>query len=964
MFLGRADEIRRFEEALVSLNKGIYSTEKWSSVVLVHGLGGIGKSALIQHFRGMVGKPCAVAWLDFEEVRASKPQLFGGDSGPGLRTVLDSIMSACLDGLESCGDRRHAEDAFDRYRADIVRLPTLLDAARGAVAASEQAGLTKEDVDAAGKAVVALGSLLTGQPLTLPMGVEAAASLGTAALSHPSWLRRFLGKPYVDAHDYELLTDPFDALARTFGNAVADCSQLRPLVIFLDTSEIVLLQMPWLRRMMEESKGRVIWVIGLRLEAEALSAPHSEMAKFVRHVPDHRLRLMGLSRFDENTVRSYLQHKLPSHSFTNSEVARVYDFTNGLPLAVSLVADLLLHGALLDDACAVIVRHSDSLEPTTPGQVVQALARRFLVHLEKQSSTYSSLAQARQDLHRIRCLAIVNGNPGHKPEVLKALWDTEDNLFNALNDLSARHDFVLSGNFRLHDDVRAALRNDLMDPLRRIEVKTSCQRAANTIYQKLTPQSTEPSDLADQLASKKYQALLLDYIWYTFWADPTAGWKAALTVLPVLSVTRTSTEEALLEFVQWFAEREGQDDLDRFNQITEEKPLSFLDEWLARRKDPDRRSGPFLLRQSSKVLELLTRISPTTGLLGTDDDRSGSLMLLRARHLLSTEIDERRLSEVADDLIRFGKTASRGLSEPFANTLMATSKVAASQPENPVRVAVAARTGMAADNLSSQGSWNLARIARFVMHLQPDSAEDLYRRALTADPNEGWILSNYANFLTDIRHQHDQAEKYYQRALTADPNHANNLGNYAVFLKNVRHQHDQAEEYYQRAITADPNHAINLCNYAVFLTNVRQDYDQAEEYYQRALTADPNDANNLGNYAHLLFIQARDDEAIEHTSAAIDLASADEEPLRAECHFYLFMHVPKRHESSGSELKAFLTRGVSTGTWDFSQHLQRRADEHDPRLPLLEAIAEALRKGDPASLDEFEEWQDLARSPL
>ena len=72
---------------------------------------------------------------------------------------------------------------------------------------------------------------------------------------------------------------------------------------------------------------------------------------------------------------------------------------------------------------------------------------------------------------------------------------------------------------------------------------------------------------------------------------------------------------------------------------------------------------------------------------------------------------------------------------------------------------------------------------------------------------------------TNVRGDHDQAEQMYQRALAADPDHANNLGNYAIFLTTVRGDHDQAEQMYQRALAADPEHANNLGNYANFLTD-------------------------------------------------------------------------------------------------------------------------------------------------
>ncbi|MBK8458825.1 MAG: hypothetical protein IPL43_00230 [Micropruina sp.] len=74
--------------------------------------------------------------MDFEEERKRHPQLFGGDLGPGLGTVLDVLMRACVEELELHGDRELAEKAFDAYRADVVRLPHMLDQARSALAES------------------------------------------------------------------------------------------------------------------------------------------------------------------------------------------------------------------------------------------------------------------------------------------------------------------------------------------------------------------------------------------------------------------------------------------------------------------------------------------------------------------------------------------------------------------------------------------------------------------------------------------------------------------------------------------------------------------------------------------------------------------------------------------------------------------------------------------------------------
>ena len=240
-----------------------------------------------------------------------------------------------------------------------------------------------------------------------------------------------------------------------------------------------------------------------------------------------------------------------------------------------------------------------------------------------------------------------------------------------------------------------------------------------------------------------------------------------------------------------------------------------------------------------------------------------------------------------------------------------------------------------------------------------DQAQDMYQRAITADPHDATALGNYAYFLNTVRGDADQAQDMYQRAIDAEPTNARNLRNYANFLHTARGDMDQAQNMYQRAITADPHDATTLGAYATFLHTERGDADQAQDMYQRAIDADPNDAINLGNYAQILFAKSDDMKAIRLAEKAITLTGDEERPLLAECHFYLFAHSPEHRKESGRALKTLLADGVTTGDWSFEMNLERLRHEEDPRLELLEAVAQALGNGDTSRLDAFEEWRDL-----
>ena len=240
-----------------------------------------------------------------------------------------------------------------------------------------------------------------------------------------------------------------------------------------------------------------------------------------------------------------------------------------------------------------------------------------------------------------------------------------------------------------------------------------------------------------------------------------------------------------------------------------------------------------------------------------------------------------------------------------------------------------------------------------------DRAQDMYERAIETDPTNTDILGLYAIFLKNVRREYDRAQAMYERAITADPNNANNLGNYASFLTDVRHEHDRAQEMFDRAITADPNHAGNLGAYALFLETVRGDHDRAQEMYERAITADPNHADNLGNYSQLLFATGRDEAAIALATRTLSLAGPGENPLVAECRFYLFAHSPEHRRESGENLRDLLAAGVTTGSWSFEPNLERLRREKDPRYDLVRDVADALSSGDTQTLESRGEWYAL-----
>jgi hypothetical protein len=269
-----------------------------------------------------------------------------------------------------------------------------------------------------------------------------------------------------------------DRLVIQFADALKALSRRAgPVIMFIDTGELLGGALDWLRDAMRRSGSKVVWVLGLRLEAESEAGFDSEAVRFRRSVHDARLWHMPLTSFDDRTVEQYLRSRLGTRYPADLDIEAVVRVTRGIPLAVSLVGNLLGDGQ--DPAIALV--------PVRDGAVSVAardLARRYLVHVR----TSPSLAP---DLPLLCGLALLYGEDDDEfdlfgyprssssrgqpdPYALAALWDVGvDQVATGLDSLAARHDFVLSGRRRLHQEVREAILLYLLDPPRKMRAFTT-----------------------------------------------------------------------------------------------------------------------------------------------------------------------------------------------------------------------------------------------------------------------------------------------------------------------------------------------------------------------------------------------------------------------------------------------------------------------------------------------------------
>jgi Flp pilus assembly protein TadD len=558
-FLGRTPEQGEFRRVLQLAQRSDKRSKNGSEidegfVVLVHGLGGIGKSTLLRRFRDIAveAHPNALVAeiVNCEIEQERNPSSYTWPAGPPIWQFLDRLYLAIKVSAEGrqYSAARFAKD-FESYRQTMAAQPDL--AQRAAAIGLDPAFRSRSSgqVTALSQAIGDVAALVPAPgAVTKP-----AAGLMQSALG--AWAARGAGRVSEEAYD-ALLAD-VNRLVVSFAESARELSRRTGLlVVFIDTGELLGGALELLREAMRRSGRHVVWVLGLRLEADEVASLESEAARFRRTIHDSRLWQMPLSRFDDRTVEGYLRNMLGPAYPPDLDIDSVVQTTHGIPLAVYLVGRLLATG-------------EDPVEALTPvteervSSVVAGLAERFLMHARH-------VPDLKKDLRLLYALALLYGDGDQTffppdtdsiypsrhsrvdPAALATLWDVRpQQVSDELDNLARRHDFVLSGSRRLHQEIRGAILQYLLDPVRRSGVLDINERA-EAYYRGRLAAKAHPSVDA-QLEDQQWQNAVISLLWHTFWMDLDQGIVLLLQLFAVAVTVDRGFAEALLRVSSFFA---------------------------------------------------------------------------------------------------------------------------------------------------------------------------------------------------------------------------------------------------------------------------------------------------------------------------------------------------------------------------------------------------------------------------
>jgi hypothetical protein len=321
LFLGRSEELACFRAVLADVACGGEPDEGF--VMLVYGMGRIGKSTLLRRYgqiaaddrlpaRGHGGRGLLLAAVDWESEQRLRSADYVPEGGPPIWVVLDRVYGALREAAASKRDASAVEKAFASFRLQVTKVPELAEEVQRALPGVESEQRTSTgDIEAMLQAV-GRGAAILGTAHPVGALATAPVAIGAAHMAHDAGqVIRERRQGQVPEHAYRLILRRVEELVDTFAGSLRRLSgSVRSAMVVLDTCELIPGSQEYLRRAMRKSGPAVVWVVGMRLEPEAVIAAHGQAALYRQAISESRLRLVPLGRFTDHTVSEYLERKL------------------------------------------------------------------------------------------------------------------------------------------------------------------------------------------------------------------------------------------------------------------------------------------------------------------------------------------------------------------------------------------------------------------------------------------------------------------------------------------------------------------------------------------------------------------------------------------------------------------------------------------------------------------------------
>ncbi len=545
-------------------------------VVLLTGLGGIGKTQLLKryyHIARMQSENKIIQLseiVDWEFAIGNNKLLFIATEGGDIDvTKYFRLMHTQL--AKALGK---GENDFKKYR---TAERTAIQAKNQAQSILERLLRGEEYVSLRSVAVDGILALIQSLPLGLSSlannkaissiikgAASAGVDIGVDKIKQMlTSIQQYMGKHFNDYVDAE------SKLGISLGQDLARFAQGHPILIFFDTYELMAEGDGFLRMIMGAAGPRVGWVIAGRRQLwkrkDIIFVRNEHEYGYEDLVPPSRSIGIDLSEnkagnFGPHEIRQFfneLYSKVKAQRPTllkieDETIRSICEITLGIPLAVSIAASIYLETGKFDDIT----------KSPSGRDMVQEMVERYLKHVRnnrRDRLCLYALALLRRTDEVIALLAAlkVSGEQMSK--------NPREQFNEDLRRLQRRYGFIFTSQEKpaLHEDVRRfmrpwLLRNRTNNP-DAADIQEIAKRLKDVHYQILEDLEEEhkyPS-LHQRLNDERWVGKYLDLTEQVFWVDPDDGVRYLLPFMLAASIYRREENQEAQAIGDFFKDKWG-----------------------------------------------------------------------------------------------------------------------------------------------------------------------------------------------------------------------------------------------------------------------------------------------------------------------------------------------------------------------------------------------------------------------
>lgn len=344
-------------EHLRAMFRDFVSEEKLPKrLIVIHGVGGVGKSLLLRMFRLHCKSekiPVALA------------------SGDDAKSALDVTMHWAEDLKKDSIKLSALSKTLDAYRAIQAKVADQAKKSQNRVA-DIASKVTSKTAETAGSTLLgaAIGSIVPG-PGTVIGGTLGGLVSGMSAEALTDWLRGFLSKPDID-----LLLDPAKRLSDDFLEDIAKAAERKHVVLLLDTFEQMSALEDWIGEIAQKIHPNVLIVIAGR-----------KFPNWNRVWPDWMMNAQTeeLKPMTEDVMRELIHRyyaTMRGGDPNPEQVKAIIRFARGLPMVVTSAVQLWVKYGVEDFhsvKAEIVANLVDRLIEGVPSNLIPALEAAAIV---------------------------------------------------------------------------------------------------------------------------------------------------------------------------------------------------------------------------------------------------------------------------------------------------------------------------------------------------------------------------------------------------------------------------------------------------------------------------------------------------------------------------------------------------------------------------------------------------------